>query len=415
MLLPRKWALGLGLLAAAPTLASAGPFDFLKPKTAERSAASAPTATESPRGNQEVAEDIANALKGARLVHKNVQIEYDKGVATIAGEIKDAAQRALVTRIVSQVPGVETVNNSLTLMDVAPARPAAPQVAAKPAPEKAAAPTPAPKPSPVNQAAFAGSPQQPVQQVSFAEPTTSAPSNQQVAQNIADALTEVGLNGYDIEIRYKNGIASLVGRVDDAEQAARAEQATSRVPGVHQVLNRLNAPAGSPQIRPTGAYAQAMPQQQYAPRLPQQYPQGAPQAAPAGYQGRPQPGYGIQPTQAMMGQPQMMSPGAPPAAGMGYPAPGGVQPAGHHMIYNQPQVPEYAWPSYAQYDNYAAVSYPGSYDASAFPYIGPFYPYPQVPMGWREAQLVWDDGYWNLKFDSRTDRWWWFLNPHNWH
>ena len=85
------------------------------------------------------------------------------------------------------------------------------------------------------------------------------------------------------------------------------------------------------------------------------------------------------------------------------------------MMYNQPNVPEYAWPSYAPNNNSAAISYPTQYDASAWPYIGPFYPYPQVPLGWRSAQLNWDDGYWNLKFNSRTDHWWWFMNPHNWH
>jgi hypothetical protein len=94
---------------------------------------------------------------------------------------------------------------------------------------------------------------------------------------------------------------------------------------------------------------------------------------------------------------------------------GGVPGAGPHMVYNKPNLPDYAWPATAPYDNYAAVSYPSQYDASAWPYIGPFYPYPQVPLGWRSAQLVWDDGYWNLKFDSKTDRWWWFLNPENWH
>ena len=71
-------------------------------------------------------------------------------------------------------------------------------------------------------------------------------------------------------------------------------------------------------------------------------------------------------------------------------------------------------PAYAQYPNYAAVTYPSQYAASAWPYIGPFYPYPQVPLGWRKAQLEWDDGYWNLNFRARTDKWWWFLNPQNW-
>ena len=102
-----------------------------------------------------------------------------------------------------------------------------------------------------------------------------------------------------------------------------------------------------------------------------------------------------------------MPPGVPPGYGMPGPAPN----AG---VYDMPQTPSHAWPTYAQYPNYAAVTYPEQYSASAWPYIGPFYPYPQVPLGWRDAQLTWDDGYWNLRFNSRTDRWWWFLIPHNW-
>jgi hypothetical protein len=83
-------------------------------------------------------------------------------------------------------------------------------------------------------------------------------------------------------------------------------------------------------------------------------------------------------------------------------------------VYNGPSVPDYAWPAYAQYPNSAAVNYPTQYSASAWPYIGPFYPYPQVPLGWRDATLRWDDGQWNLMFRTRTDKWWWYFNPNNW-
>ncbi|MGI9517173.1 MAG: hypothetical protein ACR2NP_09015 [Pirellulaceae bacterium] len=31
----------------------------------------------------------------------------------------------------------------------------------------------------------------------------------------------------------------------------------------------------------------------------------------------------------------------------------------------------------------------------------PFYPYPQVPLGWRKATLEWDDGWWYLDFGGR--------------
>lgn len=114
-------------------------------------------------------------------------------------------------------------------------------------------------------------------------------------------------------------------------------------------------------------------------------------------------------------------PGGMPAygpQGMGGPMPmpayGGPATGGPNTIYNQPGLPNYSWPSYAQYPNYAAVSYPSQYSASAWPYIGPFYPYPQVPLGWRKAQLEWDDGYWHLNFSPRTERWWWFLDWRNW-
>ena len=93
---------------------------------------------------------------------------------------------------------------------------------------------------------------------------------------------------------------------------------------------------------------------------------------------------------------------------------GNAVPGANPTIYNQPYLPQSAWPAQAQYPNSAAIQYPKQYSASAWPYIGPFYPYPQVPLGWRKATLEWDDGQWMLDFDSKTDRWFWFLNPKNW-
>ena len=65
-------------------------------------------------------------------------------------------------------------------------------------------------------------------------------------------------------------------------------------------------------------------------------------------------------------------------------------------------LPGYAWPSYAAHPNYGAVSYPKQYSPSAWPYIGPFYPYPQVPLGWRRVALEWDDGWWHLDFYDKN-------------
>ncbi|HYI31212.1 MAG TPA: hypothetical protein VD863_25500, partial [Bradyrhizobium sp.] len=77
------------------------------------------------------------------------------------------------------------------------------------------------------------------------------------------------------------------------------------------------------------------------------------------------------------------------------PGPMGGMPPAH---YDHPQMPGYAWPAYAAHPNYAAVTYPKQYSPTAWPFIGPFYPYPQVPLGWRKVSLEWDDGWWMLDF-----------------
>ena len=96
-------------------------------------------------------------------------------------------------------------------------------------------------------------------------------------------------------------------------------------------------------------------------------------------------------------------PGAPlpmyaPGTAAGGPAP---------VRYDHPAMPGYAWPSYAAYPNYAAVTYPKQYSPTAWPYIGPFYPYPQVPLGWRKVSLEWDDGWWWLDFKDKPHCCWW--------
>ena len=83
--------------------------------------------------------------------------------------------------------------------------------------------------------------------------------------------------------------------------------------------------------------------------------------------------------------------GQPPA---GYNGGGGATRVG----FESPNLPGYAWPSYAAPQNYSALTYPRQYSPTAWPYIGPFYPYPQVPLGWRKVALEWDDGWWFLDF-----------------
>jgi osmotically-inducible protein OsmY len=349
-----KWVLTLGIVAVTPGLATAAGFPFGSDADASSTAATPKTSR-----NQKVAEDIALALKRAQFHGYEIEIEYKEGVATLTGKVSDPRQKVKANQVVGAVPGVRRLDNRLAV--IAPRTGAIRQVSADT--EAAGSAT---------QAAGA---------------SAAAPSNQEKAMQIGRALEAGGLNGYDVEILFQNGQAVLRGTVGTPQQVAVAGRMAQSVPGVQAVSNQLRCG------------------QMPAP------PQGNPRYAMAGYQA---PGAPLTPGVT----PGIPGPGGPapavgPGGAMGAPMPAtGPVPAG--PVYDNPNIPEYAWPTYAQFPNYAAVTYPSQYSASAWPYIGPFYPYPQVPLNWRKVQLEWSDGHWDLKFDSRTDRWWWFLNPANW-
>ena len=413
MRLPRKWLLALAVSAAVPQAGWAQTAPETSPNTAQ--AAASEQAPQAPRPNKAIARDIATAMKSAGLTGRNIQIKVKDGQAVIGGEIGDAAQKATVSRLAAQVAGVQSVENNMVPMTAAPA--AAPVAAAPQAqPVRTAAVEQAESTPRIEQVAHQQPnllPTKPAKPLA-AEPKQPQRTNQAVAQDIAKALSQAGLNKYDLEIRYKNGLCTLIGGVGSPQEAAQADYLCRNVDGVANVSNQLTV-NGRPAITGRAAMPQA---------VPAGYPQGMPMAGPPqgfGPRGPVQPASAqLPPQMAQAMGPAMGAPMGAPAMGAPYgPGPQGatIQPVGHHGnpgVYNRPSLPDHAWPTYAPYDNYAAVTYPGQYDASAFPYIGPFYPYPQVPLGWRKAQLEWDDGYWNLDFDSRTDKWFWFLNPKNW-
>lgn len=342
-----KWLLVLSVMAACPAFASAEGFLGSRKTTLPFGGAAQQAR------NQAVAEQVASALRDARLNGYDVQIEVKNGVAIIDGNVREASHRALATQAASSVPGVERVENNLNFV---------------PSGNVQQASSSALTGSPVTNAAYEPAPQRggQIQRVSG----EAAPSNQQVAEQIAASLSQVGLVGYDVEIRFANGVATLAGNVGTVQQRQAASDAVSRIPGIQSVNNQLQVNAA---VTPTA----------YAPN-PNMYPAGGHPAMMAS-----QPGFA--------------------GGGMG-PSPMGVAPAS----FSNPHLPAHAWPAYAQYPNSAAVSYPTQYSASAWPYIGPFYPYPQVPMGWREVSLEWDDGHWQLNFNKEKDKWYWVLNPKNW-
>src|SRR5262249_11919533 len=73
---------------------------------------------------------------------------------------------------------------------------------------------------------------------------------------------------------------------------------------------------------------------------------------------------------------------------------------------NPPGLPTYAWPTYAPYNNYSRVAYPNEYPYSAFPFIGPFYPFPKVPLGYGAIKLEWEDGHWWYGRTAVRRDWW---------
>lgn len=379
----RKWVLTLGIMAVTPGITMAGPLDFFSKKS-EQSSSTAVSGKIS--NNQKVANDIANALRQARLTGYNMEIEFNKGVAVLSGKIPTAAQKAQATQLISRIDGVSRVDNRLVVSEVA--RKSAPQPAATPAPEqKKMSLNPFRKADDIVQASASADPflKGSLQQAQFeqsvenrrsnvqtvshqAAPRSAGVSNQQMAERLAKALGPALASAHEVEIRFKNGTAILQGAIGSAREKQMAGQIAQSVPGVRNVENRLQLHQAAP-----------------------------PQSSM------------IQPTNYMNYQAPNPGPGGPPVM---TPQPG-VGPAANN-VYNSPHLPETAWPTYANYPNYAQVAYPSQYSASAFPYIGPFYPYPQVPLGWRQAQLEWDDGSWKLNFRPRTDRWWWFMNPKNW-
>ncbi len=114
----------------------------------------------------------------------------------------------------------------------------------------------------------------------------------------------------------------------------------------------------------------------------------------------------IMQTQASDAQPMPIPPMGPaPLSPIVEPAPLGV-PGQFSPDMQAPNLPPYAWPTYAPYNNVSRVGYPTSYPYNAFPYIGPFYPFPKVPLGWRKVTLEWEDGYWFIGRNSTPHDYW---------
>ena len=238
-------------------------------------------------------------------------------------------------------------------------------------------------------------------------PVLGMADDQQIADYIKSRLqaeqSQGNLRGFNVDMRVEKGTVWFKGHVSNQTQEMtilRAAQQAGHL-GVVQVVddievNGMPAPATNP-------FQNAGYQQQQQ----QPMPQAQPMPMPSPYQQVSSQEYVGPVGGAMEG---VMSSGEPmPFASQGGSMQGG--PSAMPVSYatsgasgagaGAPNLPGYSWPGYAAHPNYGAVSYPKQYSASAWPYIGPFYPYPQVPLGWRKVSLEWDDGWWQLDFHDK--------------
>ncbi len=202
-----------------------------------------------------------------------------------------------------------------------------------------------------------------------------APSaNQRTADAVAGSLrASRALAGYRIEIQAQGGLVTLRGTLGATAQKAEAMALASRVAGVRGVVDNLKV---------EGAVIPA----QYEPNVALGHRRGM-----AGYGGG----------DVVYGN----AGGAAAAPGSdGGPVPEGPAGMAGATQAANPGAPNYAWPSYAPYPNFSAVGYPTAYPWQAWPNIGPFYPYPEVPLDWRAVTLRWDDGIWWLDFKKHYTR-----------
>ena len=252
-------------------------------------------------------------------------------------------------------------------------------------------------------------------------------SNQESAQRISDHITSSGLlaKGDKVAVRYLNGTVWLQGHVHDQEHLNKTVALVFATEGVtiNQVIReeltcdsvKLVSGSNSAAARTTGAADANNPLRGSDPSAADV---NRAQALPSSFSQThaATPVAMMQPVPTPVPLPPVPAPAKLPAAEVttgvpGAPLPmyapgaaaGGVAP----VRYDRAAMPGYAWPSYAAYPNYAAVTYPKQYSPTAWPYIGPFYPYPQVPLGSRKVSLQWDDGWWWLDFKDKPSCCWW--------
>lgn len=330
--------------------------------------------------DQQIAKDIVTQLQSLKssgqLKGFGIDLEVDNGTVWLKGYVADEAQRDTVLDIARHVVDVQQVVNDLTIE-------AEPEATPAPQPEKAKALTSLAasklrglrKQEPVVAAPVQVEPA-PIQPVAQSQVSSSDDAIAEAVINKLASHKDAGkLRDFSLDVKVDQGAVWISGRVKSQDQQILVLDTARRVRGVKQVVNDIRVAKTSVQPISNVQPVQAAPAQ----------------LAPAPLRVANQTPLAFAPARSTQ-----------PVAVNGQPVPEMTGNAGiARARYDHPNMPGYAWPSYSPYPNYGAVTYPKQYSASAWPYIGPFYPYPQVPLGWRNVTLKWKDGWWFLDFKSK--------------
>ena len=110
-----RWMLALGIMAGSSAVANAQSQFVGQRVVAGRYASQAPQ--QSASYNQQMAEQIAGALRNAQLRGYDVEIEFKEGVAVLQGKVKDRANKDNASRAVQALQGVKRVDNRLQVLE----------------------------------------------------------------------------------------------------------------------------------------------------------------------------------------------------------------------------------------------------------------------------------------------------------
>ena len=306
--------------------------------------------------NQQQAQAIADRLSD-KYPDYTINVRYNSGIATLVGELYSQEQVVDAVSYVKSLPGVDKVNNNLKVIQKRASHLEAVSVSSR----------------------LGGSNVHAAASEPLATQSVSQPA---VAQQPAPSNVITQVSGR----QQMQGVADFTQQIPSASTTAPAPAATTSVP-VPALTQPPAVPTPSLTPEPTVQVSYVDTPQDptlapsvssYPPPLNNSYSistgQETPNLAPQSY------------TVPMSGNMPLPMGQQTPTMGR----------------YDQPNVPNYAWPTYAAPNNYAEVAYPRLYCPQAAPYIGPFHPYPQVPLEWRKVTLEWHDGYWWLDFDDGT-------------